>query len=44
MAFAPCAAFLPGGLTLLGAECVSKSFPGYFENLSKFGYKICTVR
>lgn len=40
MAFAPCAAFLPEGLTLLGGECVSKSFPDYFASLRGYGYNI----
>ena len=40
MAFAPCALFLPEGLTLIGAECVSKSFPDYFASLRGYGFHI----
>lgn len=43
MAFAPCAAFLPEGVTLKGGECVSKSFPEYFGYLRKYGYRICKL-
>ena len=40
MATAPLAALRKEGLTLVGAECVAKSFPRYFSDLRKFGYII----
>lgn len=38
MAFAPCAAALEGGITLLGAECVAKSFPAYYRQLAALSF------
>lgn len=38
MAMAPVAALLPQGLILHGAECVEKSFPDFFHQLSKAGF------
>lgn len=39
MAFAPVALFVPG-LQITGAECVSKSYPGYWDDLRKAGFKV----
>lgn len=38
MAFAPAAVM--GGVTILGAECVSKSFPDFESQISKCGFNI----
>lgn len=39
MALAPVAVFVPG-ITIEGAECVSKSYPGYWEALESLGFRI----
>ncbi len=42
MALAPVAVFVPG-ITIDGAECVSKSYPGYWEALESIGFRITEV-
>jgi len=39
MALAPVAAYIPG-IAVRGAECVSKSFPGYWEALRGLGFTL----
>ena len=40
MAFAPCAMKL-GSLRINNPEVVSKSYPAFWEDLKKVGFKIC---
>lgn len=43
MAFAMAAARV-GHLTIDGAECVAKSFPGFFEELEKIGFEVKFIK
>ncbi len=39
MSLAPVASFIPG-ITIDGAECVEKSYPGYWEQLAGLGFRV----
>ena len=39
MALAPVSVYIPG-ITIYGAECVSKSYPGYWDDLRSVGFEV----
>ena len=39
MALAPVSVYIPG-ITIDGAECVSKSYPGYWDDLRSVGFEV----
>lgn len=39
MAFAPAAIYIPG-IVIRGAECVAKSYPGFWDHLAEAGFRI----
>ena len=42
MALAPVAVYLPG-ITIDGAECVGKSYPGYWDDLRSIGFRVVDI-